>query len=231
MTIAFSTKRTFIFLVIVSLLFVVFHLVSQALVFTLDLPAFWEGAANRFNVDSENSVATWYAQILLLTAGFLSALIARATMFKKEPHVFEWFLLAAVFVYLSIDEATSIHELAIQPTQELLGIDSGLLFFAWFIPVLIIVGILGIFMLKWFLQLPLQTKKMLVLAFIIFVVGAVGMEMISGAYWQANDFVYDYTYRVFNAVEEGLEMIGVSVAIYALLEYAKKKKVKTELTS
>ena len=88
---------------------------------------------------------------------------------------------------------------------------------------------LGLVMLKWFLHLPMQTRKLLLLSFTIFIAGAVGMEMISGAYWQANDFVYDYTYRIFNAFEEGFEMIGVSIAIYALLNYAKEKQISIAL--
>jgi energy-coupling factor transporter transmembrane protein EcfT len=109
----------------------------------------------------------------------------------------------------------------IRPFQEMLGIDSGLFFFAWIIPMTIIIFILGTIFVRFFLSLPRKVKMLLFLSAFIFLLGAIGIEMISGAYWQANNFVYNMNYRILNAIEEGLENFGSIIAIYALIVYTK----------
>jgi hypothetical protein len=226
----FSTKKIFTGLLLLSLFFILVHLILHALAFGVMHGDFLDAVVNRFNVDAEQSIPTWYAQLLLFAVALLAASIALAVRKVKGAHAWEWWLLSFVFVYLSIDESTSIHEFAAEPTRELFGITSGILFFAWYIPVLAIVALLGIFMLRWFIYLPSKTRNLLTLSFLLFVAGAVGMEVVSGAYWANNGFHFDFTYSVLNAIEEGLEMFGVIIAIYALLEYAREKKISIGLS-
>ncbi len=225
-----STRKLFASLLSLSLIFIIVHLILHALAFGTEHGPFLDALVNRFNVDAEQSIPTWYAQALLLIVSLTAAVIAISMRKVKDGHYKAWWLLSIVFLYLSIDEATSIHEFAAEPTRELFGISSGILFFAWYIPVLAIVAILGVFMLKWLFSLPWKTKKLLLLSFFLFIAGAVGMEVVSGAYWASNGFHFDFMYSVLNAVEEGLEMIGVIIAIYALLEYARAKKISVGLS-
>lgn len=179
----------------------------------------------KFNMDNEESIPTWFAQTLLLAIALLFAFI-----YKNEKRK-EWIFLSLIFVFLSIDGGAGIHELTMRPMQEILNIDSGIFFFAWVIPAIILIFILIAIFIKFFNSLPQQTKKLLFLGFFIFILGAMGVEMISGAYWQANNFTYDMNYRILNSIEEGLENFGSIIAIYSLVLYIKdnNKLIKEKL--
>lgn len=206
-------------LLVINAVLIALHLILHWANLNLELTNFMQQLVERFNMDAEASVPTWFAStLLLINAGLLGYIGLRQKKGKFYKH---WIALSAIFLYLSIDEASQIHELAIEPMQALLGIESGFLFFAWFIPAVIIIGILGVIFFKFFTRLPKQTKTLLIIALVLYLAGAVGMEMISGAYWEMNDFVYDMNYRIFNVIEEGLENTGLIIAVYALLKYSK----------
>lgn len=68
-----------------------------------------------FNLSSENTVASWYASMLLLYCGVLGFVAFALDTGKKVaagPAVFRygWLIIAAIFVGLSLDELGSIHE-------------------------------------------------------------------------------------------------------------------------
>jgi len=202
-------------LIIINIALIILHLVFCYININLEPSLLLYEIGERFNMDNEISIPTWFAQILLFV---IASLFAFIYIDEKRK---EWLFLSLIFVFLSIDEGAEIHELMIRPFQEILGIDSGLFFFAWIIPVLVIVFILGIAFLKFFNSLPKKIKLLLFFSAFIFILGSVGVEMISGDYWQANNFVYDMNYRILNALEEGLENFGSIIAIFALIIYIK----------
>jgi len=68
----------------------------------------------------------------LLIASILLSFIASAHKKTNSPYVL-WAILAAIFLFFSIDEISSIHESLTAPVREIFN-TSGLLFFAWVIP-------------------------------------------------------------------------------------------------
>ena len=57
---------------------------------------------------------------------------------------------------------------------------------------------------------------------LIFIVGAVGLESIAGYYQELHGVEY-YLYSVIYTTEELLEMCGIALFIYALLDFMKKE--------
>ncbi|MTI21386.1 hypothetical protein E1176_10175 [Fulvivirga sp. RKSG066] len=71
-------------------------------------------------------------------------------------------------------------------------------------------------------KLPKKTKKRIIIAAILFIGGAMGLEMLGGnhAYNHGREGL---TYAVLYTLEESLEMLGVIVLIYALLTFQSEK--------
>lgn len=177
---------------------------------------------DRFDVDGETSVPTWFSILLLLAIAVLAFVIARVDRPAGSRAYRWWYAVAAVALYLSIDEGAALHEIAFQPMQRLLGVTSGPLLFAWVVPGAIAVIVVAAVFVRFFLTLPKPTKISLAIAAGVYVLGALGMEMLTGA------LIYDIalpntggslTVDLFTAVEEGLELAGAILAIRALLQY------------
>lgn len=220
MNLQISSRRVLLFLLGVNFFLMLLHIVFHTLDLTLELSPLMKEVVRRFNMDREASVPTWFAQMILFTVALLAGWIGLSKFKLREVFATSWFALCALFVYLSIDEGAEIHELATDPMQNLLEVDSGLLFFSWVVPAMIAVVFVSLVFLRFFLHLPRDTRKLLILAFFCFVGGAVGIEMISGAYWQAQEFQFNFSYRILNMLEEGFENTGTIIAIYALMRYA-----------
>lgn len=90
------------------------------------------GFVPKFNLDLENNIPSHFSSGLLLLASMLLALIA---FFKKKGNdIFarHWAVLSIVFLYLSLDEAASIHELVNRPMRTMYGL-GGAFYFGWVI--------------------------------------------------------------------------------------------------
>ncbi len=214
MKLELNAKKILKTLLLINLILIIMHLISQFMLLNFEYSEALANFAFRFNMDVESSVPTWFAIVLLFSTALLLLLIGLKTRKKKQKKY--WLALSAVVLYMSIDEASVIHELMNEPMQQLFGITSGPLFFAWIIPFSLVVLIVVAVFAKFYWSLDRKTKLLFALAVSLFILGAIGVEMISAAHWQSQDFQYDYTYRILNAFEEGLENFGTITAIYAL---------------
>jgi hypothetical protein len=123
-------------------------------------------------------------------------------------------------MYLAVDEAGRIHELLNRPTKELLGnLATGIFYFAWWvIPGVAITLVFGLSFLKFFIHLPLQIRLLVLLAAILYIGGAVGVELIGSRYAEQHG-IENLTYNMITTLEETLEMAGVITFVRALLTY------------
>jgi hypothetical protein len=172
-----------------------------------------------FHTSAEGNIPSWFSSSLLLLSAFLSGVTAKISETKDYSFVRNWIALAIIFLYLSLDEAAGLHELSIDPLRVLLN-TSGIFHFSWVIialPLLLIFVGLNI---KFLLYIPKDTRYLLVIAGGIYVSGALGMEMLDG-YILSKQIVGGHIYGILTLIEEFLEHIGVSIFIYALLNYAK----------
>ncbi len=171
-----------------------------------------------FYVDREFNIPSYFSAALLMMAAWLLGVIAVAKRQTGGRYAERWLMLAFTFLYLSIDEALGFHELLNGPVREMLGAyGQGLFLFAWVLPGGAAVLLFGLAFLKLLREFPPPIRRAVVIGAVLFVGGAIGVEMISAWIYtrQGDSFVYSLA----SAVEEGAEMAGIIVFIHALLEY------------
>lgn len=179
------------------------------------------------SLDGEMNVPAWYATITLLACSVLLWVIAAVRRAINDPWWRHWRGLGFVFVYVSLDEAISIHERLIEPLQAWLGL-GGLLYWPWVIAGAVAVAVLGAVYLKFLLALPRETGRWFATAAALFVGGALGVEMIAAS-WVEGHGQRNIPYILMFTAEETLEMLGVAVFIYALLRYLEREVGRVQL--
>ncbi len=171
------------------------------------------------SLDREHNIPAHFSTILLLIAAALLALIATLERKRREFDAPKWAILAAGFVFMSLDEAVSLHEHLIDPMRHLLGGEHlGLLYFAWVIPGIALVAVLGMFFLPFMLRLPRRTAIAFALSAAIYLGGALGVELFEGAWKEAYGH-RNVVYHAFVTLEEAMEMAGVIFFINALMRH------------
>jgi len=166
------------------------------------------------SLSEEQNLPTWFSSVLLFSCGAVLAAIAASKRSTHAPYARHWWGLAAGFFYISLDEAVQIHEHAGGWVDA-----GGILYFDWVIPASILIGILSVSYLGFLAHLPRIVRWRFVAAGLLYVGGAVGMELPLG-WWTDRAGSHNLTYALIDWVEESLEMIGVSVFLYALIGYA-----------
>jgi len=171
------------------------------------------------NVDAEVSIPTWYAQSLFLLATGLLFIIGKTV--KKDKKY--WYGLAVIMLFMSIDEGSSIHELLIAPMRELLNISEGPFYYAWVIVYGLVFACIGLLFVRFFMRLPRKMRVLFVTSLALFLVGALGMEMVGGLVI-SQGYTADWRYATIVGIEELLEMLGATIFIYALLQYIAERQ-------
>jgi hypothetical protein len=170
-----------------------------------------------FDVDVEGSIYTWFSELLLAWAGVLLFQIGQEEIGAPRWTQFYWYALGAVFFLLSADEAVGLHERMINPVRNALH-TGGALTFAWVIPygAACVLGLLAI--IPFLRALPRRTFVWFMTAAVTYVVGALGMEMVGGMYYQPTG-PENPIYRAAATLEEALEGLGALMFLNALLSY------------
>jgi hypothetical protein len=161
-----------------------------------------------FSVNLEESLPTWFSTINLFLAACLLAWIAAGKRVQGESGSGYWIGLALIFLYLSMDEGSAIHETASGPMQDAFN-TSGFLEFGWLMLGVPLVALFGIVYVRFWWRLPARTRLLFVVAAGLYVGGAVVIESIS-----ANQYSQDggssFRYLAIATVEELCEMLGVT---------------------
>jgi len=175
------------------------------------------------DLDIEKNIPSLYSGFALLVSSLLFFCISSLEGKNRRY----WLGLAAVFLFLSLDEAFVLHERLGDYTANYIkstGIleVSGLLYFPWIIPYSILMIVLALLYFRFILRLPHKTTVLLILSAIIFLSGAAGLDMLGGREAELHG-CYTVTYVVLFTIEEFLEMIGVVLLIYTLLDYIEQR--------
>ncbi len=180
-----------------------------------------------FNLDRELNIPSVYSSATLLLCAVLLGMIALSVREKKAPYFWHWLGLGAGFLYMSLDELLSIHEKVSVAVRHALD-TTGFLWHAWVIPYGLLAVVIAVAYLRFLRHLPQRTRWFFVLAGGLFLGGAVGVEMLS-AQVMIETGKTSLLWRAVTTVEEALEMAGVVVFIYALLEYIHEKVEEVHL--
>ena len=174
-----------------------------------------------FNVDGERNVPTWYSAVALLASSLLLGVIGFLHRQEGDRFAAHWLGLSFVFLYASADEAASIHELLDPILHQRLSLPR-FLQFAWVVVGIPVVLLLGVAYFRFLANLPRRFLRWFVAAAAIYLSGAVGVEL-AGSIYSAAFGIDNLGFSLITTVEEGLEMAGVAMFIYALLEYVAER--------
>jgi hypothetical protein len=191
------------------------------------------GMIRRFDLNAEGNVPTWYASSLLLLAaalaGYASLACARGADSPPGPRRFNpwrwpahrhWLMACLLLLLMSLDEAAELHEKSILPLRKLVG-SNPWLYYPWVLPAVLLVLTVMAASLRFLARLPGRTGLLLVASALAYVAGALGMETLGGWYDSLHG-QQNLTYALFAAAEETLEMAGVVLFIYAMLDHLKR---------
>ena len=174
------------------------------------------GLVSLFDFDTEQNIPTFYSATAILCSSLLLFFIT-FTHKSNGCRYLGWMGLAVIFLFLSIDEISSIHERLTKLVRPLLD-TSGLLFSAWVIPYGLAVIVFVAAYLRFLIRLPKNIMFLFILSGMIFVLGAVGLELLEGNHYELHGSA-DVTFAVFYTIEEFMEMFGIVLFIYTLLSY------------
>src|SRR5688572_18674726 len=158
-TIQFNPKRILLFLISLIVILVILSIWGQRIRFfgVADIRGPWhefllDQLIQNFYLDAEGNIPTFINALLLFTPAFLLLIIGLWKNSVKDKFRFHWFGLAFIFLFLSIDESTVLHEQLIKPMRAVTNVD-GFFYFTWVIPGLIIVALFLLVYLMFFLHL------------------------------------------------------------------------------
>ena len=158
-----------------------------------------------FELDEENNLPTWFSSFLLLNNAFFLYLIARE---KKDKFRFHWLILAFGFLVLSIDEVAGVHE------SFNTAVDIN-----WAIPAGIVVMLVGLAYIPFLLSLPRRLAILFIVSGVLFVGGAIGVELLSE---DMDDEAMPYGFAT--ALEEGMEMLGAWLFLFVIINDMKQEQ-------
>ena len=169
----------------------------------------------RLFILDELSIPTWYSSTLLLISSLLLGVIAYLKKAANGDYVFHWTLLALIFLFMSIDDSAELHE-RLNFFQIYIG---GIkLKYSWILFGAVFVFIVFLLYFRFIFKLPSKIRNLFILSGILFVLGAIGLELIGWTH-KALFFQGKYLWIIISTLEESLEMLGTVIFIYALLKY------------
>ena len=213
-------KVTFLFLLIVFFLTFV-HCIISVLFFYFDENPNILTLVEWFDLDLEDNIPSLYSAFAILICSSLFFIIAS---YKPKPFDYEklcWFGLGIIFFFLAIDETFQVHEAIGDITEDYVDA-TGFLYFPWVIPYGFAVIVFILFYLKYLLGLPKKTAILFILSGVIYLTGAVILDMLGGREAELHGYE-SVAYYILYTVEEFFEMIAIVILIYALFAYIEQQ--------
>ena len=182
------------------------------------------------SVGREKSIPTWYASSTLLICSVLLLIIAHFKKKNDEPFVRHWRFLGFLFLFFSIDEVATIHEMTTVPVRDAFNLN-GVFYFAWVIPGILLALAVFISYFKFLQHLPKETRRLFIFSGAVFIIGAVGFESVSAYFYESYQAgtMSVLAFERLTDIEELLEMTGVLLFIYTLVSYMQKALNRIEI--
>lgn len=186
------------------------------------------GFVPKFCMDEENNIPTWYSTLLLAACAAALAAAAAAHSRQNEKQLARFFAaLSGIFVFLSADEAASLHEMLHSVMKHTVA-TAVFPVFPWLAAGVVFALATAIWAMRPLLRLPAQTRWGILLAGAVYCAGALGMEAAAGVYIRsaANPALArtsgDFVYGMMSVVEETLEMAGAILLLNAVLRHLER---------
>jgi hypothetical protein len=197
-----------------------------------------------FDVGQERSIPTWFESVLFLLCSILLAVVTVAKRRRNDRYSLHWGVLSIILLLLSLDEVASIHEAIGQQSERLLHnitgfIPSGAISFFLVVPGANFVLIVLLAYLRFLADLPRTTRRLFLFAGALFVLGALGIEMLTAQVVSSSGAIANWVESssggvvgrgsasaiptiikgLQTSIEEMFEMLGLTAFVYALLAY------------
>lgn len=170
-----------------------------------------------FDINGEYNIPAFYSACAIWLSAALLFFIHRQEKKAGTPKAYYWRHFAYLFIFLGIDELASIHEIfgrfapMIWERFPALHISR-----KWIIPFSPVVLAMAVYFFRFYLLLSKENRVRFTEAGLVFLAGAVGIEILGE--WYANAHDMPQIFRGFSAIaEEGCEMLGIVLFIRALL--------------
>jgi len=171
------------------------------------------------DVSLEQNLPTFFSTLLMFIICVYLLFIALLKRKTADRYTTKWFVLCLGFFYMSFDEGFHVHEALVGIIRPMLWDGQlGIFYYAWVIPGIFMVLLLFIYFFSLLQSLPETTKWLFVISAAVYLSGAIGMELIGGYYDELHGW-NNLLYNTLSTVEEGLEMAGLILYVYALLHY------------
>lgn len=172
------------------------------------------------DVNSEEGVFTWMSILALASAAAILFSLSQVSWSSSRERVV-WFGLSLLFALLSFDEFYGLHERMGSLIAGMLDDSSGLPHFFWAVPAGLI-SLAGLALLLPFLRsLGRRTATLMLVSALAYLSGAVGSELLGGALAGAYS-ENSLPYRIAVNLEEALEMAGILLFVFALLDFRER---------
>ncbi len=218
-TTSFETgiRRLACVLVSISGLLGLAHLLSRYLTRQITSPNYTQQSwINFIDLNEEAALGAWYSAALWLLAAALAFALGLQSRQRGQP-VWQWNGLAALFMFLSLDEGAALHEKIGNVLEDQLRL-GGVFFWTWVLYGFVLVAAMAALFGKFLLTLPRKALWTFITAAAIFLTGALGFEMYGAAVASGDSqFLPGLGWSVSVLLEELLEMLGIIVAIVGLL--------------
>lgn len=179
-----------------------------------------------FNANGEQTIPAWYSSSLLLVSASLFALVAAVMRGRRAAGAWHWWGLAAIFLFLSVDESVSIHE-RFNDLRDNLSV-GGALYFAWVVPAAGMLLLFGLVYFRFWLGLPARTRWLLALSGALYVGGALALELVGAPIVERGE-ASSVAYLLVTAAEELFEMLGLAALLYTLLAHIRDHLPETRV--
>jgi hypothetical protein len=176
---------------------------------------------SHFDIDVEGSVPTWFSNLILFFAAVQLLLIGYLQRRRRGRLASYWTGLGALFVLMSMDEITGFHNIPIVSENSARAV-SDFLAISWVVHGMVGVAALGLLFIPFLRALPRATAVGFICAGLVYVGGALVMEMIGAHFIYTLGFTHPVVAAVLT-VEEGMEMFGVILMIATLFGHIERE--------
>ena len=182
------------------------------------------GLVVAFDIGSEANVPTYWSVVVMVAAGLLPFWIAAEARRKGLPFVWQWRVLGTLLLLMSLDEAAQLHDGVLgRIWNQTVGRGEGIAYYGWYLPLIPVVILIGLAYLPFLRHLPRRYTWFFVASAAVYFLGAIGAEMVESVLAfrgfigpNAESQIIEDTSQL---VEESLEIAGMTLFVYALLDY------------
>jgi hypothetical protein len=178
---------------------------------------------NTFMLDGEANLPTAISALFMVFAALLLFINARLPAVATSVDRGRWLLLSVGFLFLAADEVAQFHELLKAPLRNMATFTDWLAF-PWVIVALPVVLVVAIYFLPFLARLPAATRIGFTVSGLIYIGGAIGMEMASARLATYTGWGSGY-YVVAAAIEETMEIVGLALFVTVLLRLMRSVRI------